>query len=340
MVLIETQPLTTSFSEFEWRAARLEDAVGIHAMLLKRDQVDHIHGAGTLTGIQKELQDPWLIDRDQDTCVAISPQGEVAAFAIIFVNPESDADADLQAHLWMEVHPDYRVDGLRRALAEWALQRAKVRLASLSDDLPRKVQVSADEKLADHKMVYEALGFVSVRYFYHMRRHLSQPIIAPKLPAGLQLVTYQPEDSEGLHAAFNDAFADHWNFYPASKADWELWFVGGEDFRPDLTLLVKDGDEIAAFSINGVNPERNAQRGVQEGWVHQLGTRRPWRKRGLATQLLLASMQAFKADGLEYATLGVDTENPTGALKIYEKVGFEPFRSFVVYEMGLDGCQA
>ncbi len=69
--------------------------------------------------------------------------------------------------------------------------------------------------------------------------------------------------------------------------------------------------------------------GVREGWVGQLGVRRAWRRRGLATALLVRSMEAFRAAGLEAATLGVDTENPTGALGIYERVGFRPIRRFV-----------
>jgi GNAT superfamily N-acetyltransferase len=338
MAVIADQRLKTQYSAFEWRPARLEDAAAMHTMLLERDRVDQIQSAGTLEGMQKELEDTWLIDRDQDTYVAITPQGEVAAFAMFFVNPEGVEDP--QAYLWTEVHPDYRVDGLRRALVEWAIYQAKTRLANLFPGRQHKIQVNTDAKLDDRKTLYAALGFESVRRFYHMRRDLKQPIADPKLPAGLRLVSYQPGDSERLHAAFNESFADHWNFQPVSKLDWETWFVGGVDFRPDLTWLVKEGDEIAAYSINGVSLERNAQRGVQEGWVHQLGTRRPWRKRGLATQLLLASMQAFKADGQEYATLGVDTENTTGALKVYERVGFEPIRSFVVYEMELDGYPA
>jgi ribosomal protein S18 acetylase RimI-like enzyme len=40
-------------------------------------------------------------------------------------------------------------------------------------------------------------------------------------------------------------------------------------------------------------------------------------------------MEAFAAAGLEAATLGVDAENPTGALGIYERVGFRPIRRSV-----------
>ena len=33
-------------------------------------------------------------------------------------------------------------------------------------------------------------------------------------------------------------------------------------------------------------------------------------------------MHAFKAAGLEFAGLSVDTDNTTGALRIYERLGF------------------
>jgi ribosomal protein S18 acetylase RimI-like enzyme len=35
-------------------------------------------------------------------------------------------------------------------------------------------------------------------------------------------------------------------------------------------------------------------------------------------------MQALQDEGMEWAMLGVDTENLTGALRLYEGVGFRP----------------
>ena len=40
-------------------------------------------------------------------------------------------------------------------------------------------------------------------------------------------------------------------------------------------------------------------------------------------------MRAFRDAGLDAATLGVDAENPTGALGVYERVGFRPVRRSV-----------
>ena len=62
-----------------------------------------------------------------------------------------------------------------------------------------------------------------------------------------------------------------------------------------------------------------------------LGVRQPWRKLGIATAMLNASMQAFKADGLTTAGLGVDTDNLTGALRIYERLGFDPVMRYLTF---------
>jgi ribosomal protein S18 acetylase RimI-like enzyme len=83
---------------------------------------------------------------------------------------------------------------------------------------------------------------------------------------------------------------------------------------------------VVALSINEVREEENRAAGVREGWVRELATRRAWRNKGIATALVCKSMQAFKAAGLDYAGLGVDTENLTGALRIYERLGFVPVR--------------
>jgi mycothiol synthase len=135
-----------------------------------------------------------------------------------------------------------------------------------------------------------------------------------------------------VHAAFNEAFRDHWSFEPITVEDWQQFIVGRTSFRPDLTYVVMDGDEVAGFSINGISPEENTRRGRREGWVEELAVRRPWRKRGVATALLCASMHAFKAEGLQHAMLGVDTQNLSGALRVYEGVGFKPIKRYIQYE--------
>ena len=85
-------------------------------------------------------------------------------------------------------------------------------------------------------------------------------------------------------------------------------------FDPSLWWLVDDGDELAAISLNAWHFSGDPQ----FGWIHVLGVRPAWRRRGLATALLLHSFRDFKQRGATRVGLGVDGENTTGAVRLYE----------------------
>jgi ribosomal protein S18 acetylase RimI-like enzyme len=85
-----------------------------------------------------------------------------------------------------------------------------------------------------------------------------------------------------------------------------------------------------------VRPDDNARGGVEQAWIGDLAVRRPWRKRGLGSALVAGSLRAFAAAGFPYAALGVDAENLTGALAIYERLGFRAYQRFVALEKTTD----
>ena len=51
----------------------------------------------------------------------------------------------------------------------------------------------------------------------------------------------------------------------------------------------------------------------------------------MAPALLTRSLQMFKDMGMDHAALGVDTQNPNGALNLYESVGFRVEKSYTIY---------
>ena len=51
--------------------------------------------------------------------------------------------------------------------------------------------------------------------------------------------------------------------------------------------------------------------------------------------MLLAGLHRLKADGMTYARLNVDAENPSGALQLYESVGFNVIHSWQNHELNL-----
>jgi len=75
--------------------------------------------------------------------------------------------------------------------------------------------------------------------------------------------------------------------------------------------------------LNVVNADENKKLGLRWGWPDQICVRRGWRKRGLATALILESLNMLKDRGFEQAVLHVDTQNANGALGLYESNGFK-----------------
>ena len=82
-------------------------------------------------------------------------------------------------------------------------------------------------------------------------------------------------------------------------------------------------------------PTDNAAQGIQRGWLDRVSVRRPWRRRGVARALIAAALIELAPAGHGVASLGVDTENPTGALGLYEGLGFRVDKRATAYRKTL-----
>src|SRR3954447_2658872 len=155
----------------------------------------------------------------------------------------------------------------------------------------------------------------------------------PVIPEGIELRLYRhPDDEQQVYEAVQEAFADHWGFHPQSIESWREFTVKWRNFDPDLWLLAWAGDEVAGASLN--YPDRVDDPGY--GWIGTLGVRRPWRRRGVGEALLRRSFAMLHARGLRTVRLGVDAENPTGATRLYERVGMRVLRQSDTWERGFE----
>jgi ribosomal protein S18 acetylase RimI-like enzyme len=145
------------------------------------------------------------------------------------------------------------------------------------------------------------------------------------------MASWNEGNLKDIHIALNEAFQDHWGHVDQTYEQFLAGTQGSATFAPDLSFLVMDGDIIAGVSLNRVLYYENERTGIQEGWIGSLGVRRAWRNQGIASALLNASMLAFQKSELSYAGLSVDTENLTGALRLYEKQGFAPVNISYTY---------
>jgi mycothiol synthase len=73
--------------------------------------------------------------------------------------------------------------------------------------------------------------------------------------------------------------------------------------------------------------EENKLLGLRRGWLEHVSVRRRWRNRGLASALIAESLRGLRDAGLSDAALGVDAENISGAVRVYERMGFRRART-------------
>jgi ribosomal protein S18 acetylase RimI-like enzyme len=309
-----------------WRPLTLDDVPAYSRLREDAREADGGEEVTTEEVARHELTDPNA-PRESNSLALALPDGSLAASMI--VHQRLAGSSARRAFMSGVTHPALRGRGIGTAIVGWGVARAEEVLAALPDDLPGLLEAFMEDRLTDALALLEAAGFRPARYYYDMRRDLGEAIPAQPDLGGILVRPYDPTLAEGVRAAHNEAFADHWGSEPVAADSWGHDFVGHPQFRGDVSFVAFDGDEIAGYTVNYVAEADWQASGVREGWVGQLGVRRPWRGRGLATALLVRSMEAFRAAGLDGAILGVDTENTTGALGVYERVGFRPVRRSV-----------
>jgi mycothiol synthase len=314
-------------SAYTWRPIQYDDLPALYALFLAGsgpdDRID------SLADMQNGFDDPFS-DATVDSMAVFTSTGEMAAYGRCFLHPNPERERVV--HLDYELHPAYRRPALEDGLMDWLVARSQARLAQTPADLPRLIRTGISDEIDEDRALLERHGFLPCRYFFRMRRDLRTPIEARPLPDSLHFQSFTPDHSDRMLHVFNEAFKDHWGHEEVLAEDWETWFVGSETFRPDLSLLAMDRDEAVGIVFCTVSPEDNERSGRLESNMREIAVLRSWRKRGVASAMICECMRRMRTAGLDYAALGVDADNPTGALGVYEQLGFVAVRRFTAYE--------
>jgi ribosomal protein S18 acetylase RimI-like enzyme len=235
----------------------------------------------------------------------------LVAAAVVSTPPDGGFRVDLTG----AVLPGLRGRGIGRDLMAWQLRRAEEIHRDTAPGSPWEVHVAVSAADADALRLYRRFGLDPVRYWFDMVAPTgTAPVIAA--PDGLTITGYRAGLDLDLHAAHVEAFADHWGNQARDYAGWRALAVDNETFAPELSRIALDGGEIAGYVLayDDADPSRV--------YLGQVGVRRPWRRRGLAAAMLARVLGASAEAGRSGASLSVDADSPTGAVGVYERVGF------------------
>ncbi len=172
----------------------------------------------------------------------------------------------------------------------------------------------------------ERRGYRRERAFLRLERDLDDSLETPVWPAGIRVAAFRPGvDDAAVHAAHEEAFADH---YGPAETDLEEWLQSRFAHEgPDLGLwlVAWDGSEV----VGGIE----AMETPSGAYMGELFVRRPWRGRGIGRALMLEECAELRRRGMRNAFFGVDAANDTGALHLHESIGFRSSRgATLLYE--------
>ena len=258
--------------------------------------------------------------------------GNPVAYGMGIITPR---DSELVLDLWGAVDPGHLRRGIGTALHRTTRGRLVAEAARSPVPGPRWLRSFALEQETGANALLEAEGFARIRFGFEMRRSLTGALPEFALPEGLELRRVTPDQHRAILDADNEAFRDHWGHREMTEGDIIARFANA-DTDTSIWCVAWDGDEVAGSVINMVFRDENEQLGIRRGWLDHVSVRRAWRGRGLAKALCAASFRILRERGLDEAWLGVDASNPTGALQLYEGLGFGVARRWHAFGRPID----
>jgi len=296
---------------WQMRPARPEDADELFTLVDASIACEH--GESDLT--REDFFTPWQREGfrlAQDSLVLQAGDGSLAAYVDVLV----DHEEVYVSHL-MSVLPAWRELNLEHFLLAWAEGQAARPGATA-----RRVRMISTH--AGRERLLEGQGYRPIRWDYSMEIVFHEPPRPGRFPAGYRLRPFVPgQDERAMHRLVQDAFADLEHRTEQSFEAWAQIMLRRDDFDPALVLLAAYGGELAGTAFCFDYPG--------EGWVRQLAVHREHRGRGLGSALLQQAFYIMAQRGKPKLGLVVDSNNATGALRLYQQAGMQMVETFIHY---------
>jgi mycothiol synthase len=308
------------------------------ALLTESERADGIFEAVSLESIERWCAPSDRFDPYQDILFALadSADGEPSAIGFSRVSWYTGME---DARLYYQTSfllPEWRERGFWPAMVRRNEHRLRDIVASHPVAPRRFFQAWATDTQVAWISVLESESYRAVRHFNNMLYRLND-IPDRALPAGLQVRPVQPEHYRSIwdaqkevHRELFETVAENW-----TEEKYRAWLVD-PSHTPQWWQVAWDGDQVAGMVLTRIDEAENRERKRRRGYTEHVFVRRPWRQRGLAGALIVRSLQVLKAQGMEEAELGVDSENESGAYGFYQGMGYQTFSTDIWFRKPMD----
>jgi len=232
--------------------------------------------------------------------------------------------------------PEYRGHGIRETLLEYCEARSRKSAAEQLESARKVMEVWAAAADNSWKSLVERNGYAPSWHLFEMVRDGLDSIPEIPLPEGIEVRPVRQRDLRKIWDAAKEALRDENNFIEESWDDAAFERLPKDRlYKPELWQIAWDGDEVVGGVHNIIDPLENESLGRKWGHTEQIFVRREWRGRGIAKALISRSLKVVRDNGMDAATLDVDVQNPSRALRLYESLGYRMCREFTFYRKDL-----
>jgi mycothiol synthase len=306
-------------SGYSLRAASVEDAPEITELV---NEVSLAEIGILWTSVEDTRDDLMAPGRSADEdLLLVADDGALAGYVWLW----ADADPFTEVVQFAYVRPALWGRGLNAWLLRLGEERARGRVHRANAGSPVLLRVARWAANDDARRLFVSLGYMYARTFHEMRMELDRPLPSPEVSDEIAMRAFDPgHDVQAVHATLAEAFADHWGgtFDPFDQ--WVHQHIEGESagFDTGLWFVALAGEQV----VGAVCCRASTPRSKDTAHVNILGVLPRWRGRGIGRALLLAAFGELRCRGIPAVDLGVDSENQTGATRLYERVGMRTVR--------------
>lgn len=307
------------------------DLPGMLGTILSSSEADKLERADTLEQLAQNYSNLRNSDAERDLMI-VEGNEEIIGYNRVEWWAENDGTL-IYNHFGFLV-PEWRSRGIGRAMILHAERRLREIAAGHDPKVPKLFDTEAADTQTGCINLLTELGYEPVRYFCSMVRPNLDQTPDLMLPEGIKTRPVEPEHLRTIWEAEVEALKDHWGIMEPQEGDFELW-LNDKWFQPHLWQVAWEGDRVVGMVRNFIDDVQNERFNRKRGYTEYISVRRPWRGRGVAKALIAASFNVLKGQGMEEAALGVDTDNPSGALQLYRGMGFHETRREANYRKSL-----
>ncbi len=280
----------------------------------------------------------WLDDKSdhdhrQDLLFA-EVEGEPVGYSEVDWSA-AEADPKYYSHS-VHILPQWRGKGILEAMFSSNEDRIR-EIASAKPVAGRPyLKLWAYDGPSDWKSLVESSDYSPIFHLLEMAHTDLGSVRELEPPPGLDFGPARPEEYGPIWALLRECFShEAWTSPELWSDDVYMEWLRSPNFSPDLWKVARSGKEIVGFVENHVNEEECARCGRRISHSNRVCVRADWRRKGIASYLMVKSLKDLRDIGVEEATLDTEVENKSLAMKMYESVGFRTRRTFTFYAKAL-----